>query len=107
MSGRPAPNSDRELSVVRVGDVADRVVDRVQDAMQKNDVACERPHFMRVLSEAASEAARRGASISVIRQGFIVRKATKAEIVLFEQADVGVLDRALQRVAPLESDLDL
>lgn len=88
---------------VTIGEAASRVLASTKEKMMidaSGDSTAEAPRFWRMLRAAALDAKARGATISIIPQGFFVRKAHVMEIVTFEQADVGVLERALDRVAP-------
>lgn len=87
-----------------IGSVARHLKRHVIDAMMKGDVPCESPRLWGVLQSAAHEARCRGVTISLITRGFICQVEGKAEIVTWEQADLGVLHRAIDRLVPLPEE---
>lgn len=62
--------------------------------------------FVRALDAAGFSARDRGATISLIRHGLLVSKGGKSEIVRLEQVEGGVLELALNRVAPYAWELE-
>ncbi|MES2903239.1 MAG: hypothetical protein V4696_03555 [Pseudomonadota bacterium] len=64
------------------------------------------PDWQRALRAAAFDARARGAEISLVRSGMIVRKAGASEIVRLDQVEAGILLNALDRVAPWPGDRD-
>jgi hypothetical protein len=58
---------------------------------------------LRILRASGWDARRRGAEISVIHHGLLVKKGSKSELVRYDQVECNVLARALDRVAPIEA----
>lgn len=80
------------------GEIAMGIVEKLRPADVDDtplELVCERK-----LKEAGFAAHDRGATISIIRCGFHVRKGCRSEIVRFDQLCGDVLLRALERVAP-------
>ncbi len=71
-----------------------------------DDCMADRPALWRALDTAGFDARARGATISLIRHGFLVAKGGRSEIVRIEQVESGVLLRALNRVAPYYWEID-
>lgn len=86
--------------VTSIGEAANRVMARTRELMLKSEAHLDAPRFIRLLQSAAIDAKDRAAEIALTTRGFLVRKGCKVEIVTWEQADVGMLNRALDRVAP-------
>lgn len=94
---------------LQFGEIARGIVERCRPpALKAEDVeALDLPIdlvYERKLREAAYDAFDRGAEISVIRCGIMVRKGLKCEIVRFDQVAFDFLPRALNRVAPHECE---
>lgn len=89
----------------------DRVMKRIRRRMADQPVviddACppfrqpqnlDLPRIWDVLRHAAHDAWRREVDVVMIRQGFHVRKGQHSEIIRWEQADIGMLSSAIDRV---------
>lgn len=74
-------------------------------ALLNDDIPSGVPLIVERLRSAAFDAKARGATISIIRSGFLVSAAGKSEIVPWADAECGVLPRSLMRVAPYDSEI--
>ena len=65
---------------------------------QAIETTIDLPRIWNVLRHAAIDAHSRDVTVTLIRAGFHVRKGRRSEIVRWEQADIGLLNRAIDRV---------
>lgn len=105
-----------------IGAIVTPIMSRIKEAMNKtpppriphlqpgvpltDDIPAHTPALIAQLRHAAFQAKDRGATIAVTTHGMLVRKEGKCELIPFSDVEGGVLDRALNRVAPYDWELD-